>query len=204
VGAKTEELLDAQGIKTCLDLYQKSPRFLEALFGKYGLNLYASLHSVESLEVSGEPEKPKSIGHSYTLPRATKTPGFIRAWLRRLSEMVAQRLRQDNLVSETVHLWLNGPEIGNFGAQKTSQISTNDGREIYARSLKIMARLGLKEPKIRALGVTCGGLKVAQEEALFEEIKRRDRLLKVMDTINSRFGDSTIYPAQVTLTRKFQ
>jgi DNA polymerase-4 len=204
VGAKTEELLDAQGIKTCLDLYQKSPRFLEALFGKYGLNLYASLHSVESLEVSGEPEKPKSIGHSYTLPRATKTPGFIRAWLRLLSEMVAQRLRQDNLVSETVHLWLNGPEIGNFGAQKTSQIATNDGREIYARSLRIMARLGLKEPKIRALGVTCGGLKVAQEEALFEEIKRRDRLLKVMDTINSRFGDSTIYPAQVTLTRKFQ
>jgi DNA polymerase-4 len=204
VGAKTKALLDAAGIKTCLDLYQKSPRFLEGLFGQYGLNLYASLHSEESLEGSGSFEKPKSIGHSYTLPRATKTPGFIRAWIRLLSEMVAQRLRQDNLISGTVHLWLNGPEIGNFGAQKTFEIPTNDGQEIYSRSLKIMARAGLKEPRIRALGVTCGSLRTAQAGALFEEIKRREVLLATMDKINSRFGDSTIYPAQITLTRKFQ
>jgi DNA polymerase-4 len=156
------------------------------------------------LEGSGSFEKPKSIGHSYTLPRATKTPGFIRAWIRLLSEMVAQRLRQDNLISGTVHLWLNGPEIGNFGAQKTFEIPTNDGQEIYSRSLKIMARAGLKEPRIRALGVTCGSLRTAQAGALFEEIKRREVLLATMDKINSRFGDSTIYPAQITLTRKFQ
>lgn len=41
VGAKTEAVLDAAGIKTCLDLYQKSPQFLERLFGQYGLNLFA-------------------------------------------------------------------------------------------------------------------------------------------------------------------
>jgi len=204
VGAKTEALLDAAGIKTCLDLYQKSPKFLEGLFGQYGLNLYVSLHSEESLQGSEEPSNPKSIGHSYTLPRATKTPGFIRAWIRLLSEMVGVRLRQNNLVSGTVYLWLNGPEIGNFGAQKTFQIATDDGQEIYSRSLKIMVKAGLKEPKIRALGVTCGSLRTAQAGALFEEIKRREILLATMDKINSRFGDSTIYPAQITLTRKFQ
>ena len=118
--------------------------------------------------------------------------------------MVAQRLRQDNLVSATIHLWLNGPEIGNFGAQKTYQLTTDYGQEIYSRTLKIMAKAGLKEPKIRALGVTCGSLKTAQEGALFDEEKRREAILRAMDKINSRFGDSTIYPAQVTLTRKFQ
>jgi DNA polymerase-4 len=204
VGVKTEALLDAQGIKTCLDLYQKSARFLEGLFGKYGLNLYAALHSEEYLEWQGEPEKPKSIGHSYTLPRSTKTPGFILAWIRLLSEMVAERLRQENLVSSMVHLWLNGPEIGNFGAQKTFQIATDDGQEIYARCLKIMARVGQKQPKIRALGVTCASLKVAREGVLFEEARRRQMLLMTMDKINHRFGDSTIYPAQTMLTRKFQ
>ena len=204
VGAKTEALLDAVGIKTCLDLYQKSARFLEGLFGQYGLNLYVSLHSQESLLGSEEPENPKSIGHSYTLPRPTKTPGFIQAWIRLLSEMVAARLRQNDLVSGTVHLWLNGPQIGNFGAQKTFEIATDDGREIYCRSLKIMGKLGQKQPQIRALGVTCAGLKPCREGVLFEEIKRRAALLRTMDKINNRFGDNAIYPAQVTLTRKFQ
>jgi hypothetical protein len=67
-----------------------------------------------------------------------------------------------------------------------------------------MDKIASKRPAIRALGVTCASLKTAREGVLFEELKRRESLLKTMDKINSRFGDSTIYPAQVTLTRKFQ
>lgn len=64
------------------------------------------------------------ISYSYTLPEAKINPQVIQAWIRMLSEMVAVRLRQQNLVSATVHLWLNGPVIGNFGAQETHQMPT--------------------------------------------------------------------------------
>lgn len=57
-----------------------------------------------------------------------------------------------------VRLWLNGPEIGNFGAQKTRSAAINDGYEIYQIALKIMAKSGLKNPRIRAIGVTCSSL----------------------------------------------
>lgn len=202
VGEKTGEILNDLGVKTCLDLYRKSAGFLEQNLGKYGLNLYVSLHAEEALEPSPEGSNPKSMGHSYTLPRASKNPEFIRAWIRLLSDMVGERLRQNNLAASTVHLWLNGPEIGNFGAQKTFQQATDDGYEIFQRCLKIMSRLGPKTPKIRALGVTGSNLTGAKYPPLFKEQKIREDLIKAVDRINNRYGDGSIFPAVIALTRR--
>lgn len=118
--------------------------------------------------------------------------------------MVAERLRQKNLVSCTVHLWLNGPKIGNFSGQMTFQQATDDGYEVYHRSLKIVLKTGPKTPKIRAMGITCSGLKQADYPPLFKEQKRREALLKAMDKVNSRFGEGSIYPAVVSITKIMQ
>jgi DNA polymerase-4 len=202
IGRSSQEILHNLGIKTCLDLYEKSADFLEQTFGKNGINLYISLHSTDRFDTQEFQENPKSIGHSYTLPRATQNPGFIRAWIRLLSEMVSQRLRQNNLVANTVHLWLNSPQTGNLGAEKTFQQATNDGYEIFYRCLKIMSKFNLKMPKIRALGVTCSNLAAHNYPALFKEQKRREELIKAMDKINNRYGDGSIYPAIISLARK--
>ncbi len=201
VGEKTGEILHGLGIKTCLDLYVKSAGFLERNLGKNGLNFYVSLHAEEALEPSPEGSKPKSIGHSYTLPRASKNPEFIRAWIRLLSDMVGARLRQNDLTAGTVHLWLNGPEIGNFGAQKTFQQETNDGYEIFRRCLKIMPEFSPGMPKIRALGVTCGLITRTRYPPLFDCQKRREDLITTIDKINARYGDDSIYPAVIALTK---
>lgn len=74
--------------------------------------------------------------------------------------------------------------------------------EIYLRSLRVMARMTKKGYKIRALGVTASGLSRQSYLPLLTEEKRREALIKAMDRINSRFGDSSIFPAQVILTRK--
>ena len=205
VGEKTAEALLLLGVKTCLDTYQKSPEFLEKYFGKNGLSLYISLHSNESLKnYADEAPNPKSIGHSYTLPRASKNPRFIQGWIRLLSEMVAERLRQQNLVCATIHLWLNGPELGNFSCQKTYQQATNDGYEIYLKSLEILAKTGPGMPAIRAIGVSSSSLSQCSYSPLFIEQKRREALLRTLDKINSKIGNGTIYPAIITLTKKMQ
>ena len=208
VGQKTETLLLGLGINTCLDLYNKTPEYMESILGKFGLNLYEGLHCEEVFpESSPEPGPeglPKSIGHSYTFPRSSGNPQFIKAWIRLLSEMVGRRLREQNLLSFTTHLWLNGPEIGNFSAQNTSAQATDDSHEIYLRALKILAKKGLKTPEIRALGVTVSSLSLESYPALFMEQKRREGLLKAMDQINNRFGENSIYPAVITFTRKMK
>ena len=202
IGAKTELALDSLGIKTCLELYQKPAQFLEQAFGQNGLNLYVALHEVGAFESAACQEKPKSVGHSYTLPRASENTGFIQAWIRLLSEMVGERLRQNNLMASTINLWLNSPEMANFSAQKTYKEPTNDGYEISKKCLEIITKIGKKIPKIRALGVTCSKLSQPVYPALFKEQKKREDLIQALDELNSRFGEGSIYPAVVTLTRK--
>ena len=204
IGAKTSLVLHDLGIKTCLDLYQKSAGFLEKNLGQNGLDFYYSLRSYEHLNPIQEDSQPKSIGHSYTFPRASQNTGFIHGWIRLLSEMVANRLRQENLMAKTIHLWLNGPEMPNFNTQKTFSESTYDGYEIYQKCLKIMSKIGQKTPKIRALGVTCSSLFQNNYLPLLNEEKRREDLLGALDKINRKFGDNSIIPASITLAKKLQ
>ncbi|HPT39377.1 MAG TPA: DNA polymerase IV [Candidatus Omnitrophota bacterium] len=192
MGGKIGANFMAGGLKSCWDLYLNLPEFFSQSYD----------NSSKSDENPGKSsERPKSISHSYTLPETKINPQVIRAWIRLLSEMVATRLRQQNLVSATVHLWLTGPEIGNFGAQKTYQSATNDGYEIYQRSLKIMAKSSLKNPRIRAIGVTCGSLSQGIYQPLLSEDIRREGLIKALDRINNRYGEGSIHPAITVLTR---
>jgi DNA polymerase IV len=193
MGGKTGAGFIAQGLKSCWDLYLNLPEFFTE---SYHNSDKVSQNPGKSDENPGKSsELPKSVSHSYTLPQAKINPQVIQAWIRVLSEMVASRLRQQNLISATVHLWLSGPEIGNFGAQKTHQLATNDGYEIYQRALRIMAKSRLKNPKIRAIGVTCSGLSQGNYQPLLREEIRREGLIKALDRINNRFGEGSIHPA---------
>lgn len=199
IGKSTGKILENLGVKTCLELYQKSPQFLEQNLGKPGLDLYLSLHSTDSFPAGEKDLTIKSISHSYTLPKALENPQFIRAWIRLLSEMVARRLRQNNLLSRTVHFWLSSPEIAYFAAQRTFQQPSNDGYEIYQRALKIRLKIGQKMAKIRALGISCSNLTQSDYPALFKEQERRQALIRALDRINLRYGEETIYPAIIKL-----
>ena len=199
MGGKNGVNLMASGLKTCWDLYLNLPGFFNTFDSAQTQSLQGALLSAGNPNKSSE--KPKSISHSYTLSMAQTNPQVIQAWIRVLSEMVATRLRQQNLVSATTHLWLNGPEIGNFGAQKTFYEPSKDGYEIYQRAIKIIAKSTLKNPKIRAIGVTCSNLTWDVYQPLFKEEVRREGLIQALDRINNRFGEGSIYPAITVLTR---
>ena len=94
MGGKIGAGFMAGGLRNCWDLYLNLPEFFNNNPGKFDEN-------------SGKSnELPKSISHSYTLPIAQINPQVIQAWIRLLSEMVATRLRQQNLISATAHLSL--------------------------------------------------------------------------------------------------
>jgi hypothetical protein len=65
-----------------------------------------------------------------------------------------------------------------------------------------MTKIGPKMPNIRAFGVSCGNLKHSDYLPLFKEQKRREDLIKTVDKINSRYGDGSIYPAVIDLTKR--
>lgn len=215
IGPAINRYLETLGIQTCDQLKTIPEPVLVDNFGRsLGQWLYHILrfekdlsydHSVNykpsatSYKLQAISNKPRTVGHSYTLPRAIFDQKIIDAWLRMLCEMVAERLRKYELLGHTTCLWVNSRNES-FLRQKTHPIPTNDGLEIFLRSRAILAHLKANLGAIRALGVSLSGLISEQSPPLLTEQKKREDLLKALDKINARYGDWTISPAVLNLT----
>ncbi len=197
--AGPDSLFKVLGILTCDQLKAVSEKILIDNFGlSTGHWLYAILRTDENLTwQKGETdagETPKSIGHSYTLPRETWDENVIYAWLRMLSEMVAERARKSHVWGHTTSLWLNSKNESLL-RQKTHLDPTNDGWEIFSRARAIFGQRKGRIQGVRAIGVTLSGLISDATPPLLTELKKREALLSAMDSINAKYGDWTLSPA---------
>ncbi|MFH1690994.1 MAG: DNA polymerase IV [Candidatus Omnitrophota bacterium] len=202
IGPATTALLNNLGIKTCGQLKEISEEILINNFGKsLGHWLYAVLRFDENISFhKGQNEgleMPKSIGHSYTLPKQITDPETIKTWLKMLSEMVAERLRKSKLSGRTVSLWVNSAN-DTFFRQKTYLMPIHDGWEIFQRANSILTQNKAKIRAVRALGVTLSSLAFNNHPPLLTEQKRREALLDSIDKINAKYGTWAIAPAALT------
>jgi DNA polymerase-4 len=199
IGPALSAHLAGLGILTCDQLKTLSENILTDNFGlTTGHWLYQSLRTNENLGyMKGDIDTsryPKSIGHSYTLPSEIHDQKIVFSWLRMLSEMVAQRARKTKCSGKTVSLWVNSRKES-FLRQKTYQLPTQDGWEIFTRSKGLFGQKnGISRP-VRALGVSLQGLVFDEAPPLLVEQKRREALLEAQDKINEKYGDWTLVPA---------
>ena len=199
IGPALTAHLQSLGITTCDQLKAAPENILIDNFGRtVGHWLYAVLRTDENLSYQkGETETDgpqKSIGHSYTLPREIGDKNVVFAWLRMLSEMVAERARKSHLTGRTISLWISSRNES-FLRQKTYQIPTNDGWEIFVRSKAILSQKKTKILAIRAIGVNLSSLNFDDAPPLLTEQKRREALLVAIDKINAKYGEWTLSPA---------
>ncbi|MFC1709443.1 hypothetical protein ACFL2J_05255 [Candidatus Omnitrophota bacterium] len=202
IGPALTAHLNSLGIQTCGQLIRYPKNILVKRFGKIGAWM-ADCLKPETQQIgptrqssrTQNQDLPKSIGHSYTLPRQTSNPQIIQGWMRLLSEMIGQRLRKLGLEAQTIYLWLNSNQNMGFSKRKTFQTSICLGIDIFMRSMVI---LGLKKGQkisIRALGIVVSGLRYRYLKPLLEKEKIEENIALTADKINNRFGDWTIYPA---------
>jgi len=103
IGPRIRRRLERAGFKTLLAVKRAPPANLMGLFGKYGLYLWCRLHAMEFERVSTQDElPPKSIGHSYCVPRRVNREGKVLAVLVRLTERAVRRMRREGLYANTV------------------------------------------------------------------------------------------------------
>lgn len=206
IGPSFKARLNSLGILTLKDLFETSRELLTGHFGKIGHWLYGAVRTNKDLPVTFfdiPNEPPKSIGHSYTLARETSNNETIFAWVRLLSEMVSARLRQQNLEAKTVHLYLlNLNENRGFSRQKTFSQPTSDGNELYNRCRVIIGLNKGIDFRVRAIGITSSNFVPQEGLFLLNEQSKRYNLLKSLDSINSKIGEWSIFPASVLLTNR--
>jgi DNA polymerase-4 len=211
VGPKTGERLAQLGVRTIGDLAALPEETLVHALGEaHGRHLYALAWNRDERGV--EPERAvKSVGHEETFPTDIADREALAREVLRMSDRVAERLRDGRRAGRTVQLKLRYKDFRTITRSRTLPEPTNLAADIAAVARALLDAVELGEG-IRLLGVAVQQLQDVDD--LGESAEAQDQLpLDVdrgaargtdarrravedsMDAVRKRFGDDAVGPA---------
>lgn len=204
VGRATKEKLEKLNINTIGELATFSKPILTSKLGKWGevLLSYARGQDVDPVRKYDEFEELKSIGNSITYYRDIKTDDDVYSLLILLSESVCSRMKH----------------AGFKCARTLSLVVTNDKLETTVRMTKATTPMSLSTEMaqtafdlfkktfswstalVRMLGITVSDFTEHKQLALFEDEKKKDKLVKlenVVEQMREKYGRKIINKAVI-------
>lgn len=204
VGRATKDKLEKLNIHTIGELATFSKPILTSKLGKWGevLLSYARGQDVDPVRKYDEFEELKSIGNSITYYRDIKTDDDVYSLLILLSESVCARMKH----------------AGFKCARTLSLVVTNDKLETTVRMTKATTPMSLSTEMaqtafdlfkktflwstalVRMLGITVSDFTEHKQLALFEDEKKKDKLVKlenVVEQMREKYGRKIINKAVI-------
>lgn len=195
LGRKTVPKLYSMGIKTIGDLAKFDEQILMKKFGKHGKLIWEYANGIDDSEVHFEPETPKSIGNSITLPADIHGKEKIAEIVLALTEQVTFRLRKYDLLANVVSVQLRTKEFKDYSHQRKLSSSSNSTREIYNVAKEILDEM-YKGEFIRLVGVRTDDLcdKNQKQLSLFDDnnSKKQEKIDKSIDLLKKKYGYNTV------------
>lgn len=199
VGKKMEASLHKIGIRLVGDLAGLEEAFLAERFGRWGLALAGKSRGSDAggwfdSEV-GAREDPKSISHEHTFWIDTAQREQLETTLLKLSEMVAKRLREQQLYARTIQLKLRLEDFSTVTRALSLDHATQLDREIAGTVIRLFREAWDRKTPVRLLGVHAGSLSsVEGQMSLLDEdgTARLRNAFRSVDHIRSRFGAASI------------
>jgi DNA polymerase-4 len=186
--------LNRLGIFNLLDLKNYPVANIMQAMGKPGYYLWANANGVEIEGVRTQEEiLPKSIGHSYCVPRHTNDLKYLSGILMKLSEKTGRRMREQGLeargISAGYYLKYGG---GCFQSKKEAKplFTTKD---IFKSAYNLI--LKSQPPRsVTMLAVSVTRLQpLTNQLDLFYSLDKKRFACQALDKINDKFGEYTIY-----------
>jgi DNA polymerase-4 len=216
IGTRLRRRLNKAGVYTLLDVKRAPPLELIRLFGKSGYLLWATLSGldVDASFVNGHTD-PKSVGHSYCVPRHVNERGLIFPVFLRLLERAARRMRSIGKsaggMSVTVGIRKkeDGEEIHGWGfpfrfTQSLGHIfhePADDSFTLIHHGTELLHRLWSREEEVSFLAVTFWNLVTPGDQLRFDGSSLLTsidtgvpwkRVSHAMDQIRNRYGEEAI------------
>jgi len=216
IGPRLRRRLNKAGLYTLLDVKRSSPQELIHLFGKSGFFLWATLSGmdVDASFVDGHTD-PKSVGHSYCVPRHVNQAGLVFPVFLRLLERAARRMRvigkSASGMSVTVGIRKDDDkdEIHGWGFpfRYTRSLThvfhepADDSFTLIHHGAELLHRLWSLNEEVSFLAVTFWGLVTPGDQLRFDgssSLQTIDtgapwkRVSRAMDQICNRYGDEAI------------
>ena len=196
LGKKSVPKLQRMGIKTIGDLAKKERQTLIKNFGKHGNIMWEYANGIDNAEVNYKYEKPKSISNATTLPIDLCSIEKIETILLTLTEQVAYRLRQYNLVANTVNIQLRTKEFVDFSHQGRLDRATSNTKKIFAKARVLLKEMYKEGTFIRLVGIKVDNLEDREQRQLsmFEDKNKEklDKIDSVLDNLKKKYGYDAI------------
>jgi DNA polymerase-4 len=199
-GIKTRNVirLNGAGIYTVMDFYNAPMWKLKTAFRSVlGYYWHVRLHGWEVDDVEFA---RRSYGNSYALPKPLKTPEELSPILIKLVEKVGSRLRRAGYKARGVHLSIMYRDWSHWHKSVTFSNELFDSRDIYKKVFNILMMSPCKKA-VRELAVSTFGLirSFASQLDLFDDVLKRESLVKSVDGTNERWGNFIITPAKMLM-----
>ena len=196
VGKSTREKLQSLGIKTIGDLADFDITVLRRYFKNQAEYVINSARGINNEEVDSSTYIPKGISNELTISKDTNNYNELCVYLRRLSNLLARRVREQNKYANVIAVILKDKNFKRTTHQKKLKNPINTEEEIYSVSSKILKEmLGLE--KIRLIGIRLDDLviKKSYQTSLFEEEnvdQNLEKLEKTIDKLKEKYGEDVI------------
>ena len=197
IGRVASKKLDKFGIHTIEDFRLADRKQLEHVLGHNVEQLIRLANGEDNRKVLPELAS-KSISRETTFVTDIRDMETLESVLMNLTEDVAFRLRHKNMFARTVGIKLRFEDFTTITRDQTHTEPTDVTQAIWksARTL-LHSALGDRNFRIRLIGIHLQSLvsELGQNPSLFNqnELQRQSQVDSVVDSINTRFGDSTVH-----------
>lgn len=191
------QFLASRGVYRCGDMKKIPVSVLGKRYGNLGRRIWLMAQGKDPEAVCTEERAPKSLGHGKVLPPHCTQEREILNYFMQMSEKVAQRLRRYGLKAQTYYLGYCNEE-GWWGGKYKLIVPDHDGRYLFRLCRYMLLNYWAGE-SVRQIQVTALDPEpcLGQEDLFHQVDPRRERLNEVMDQINDRYGDLSLYPARL-------
>ena len=198
IGPKMVEHLHSFGIQKIGDLAKRSRKELTVHFGTLGEHFWNLAHGIDDSEIYTICDS-KSISNEITFDEDTNDKNTIESTLLYLCEKVSNRLRKEGLRGITITLKIRLTGFKTYTRSRTLKSPVNFVSDIYTEIQKFYTHFGLKNKKVRLLGVKVSNFTQQYPQPdLFDTVTypKKEKIHIAIDMIKERYGFDAIYHAR--------
>ncbi len=206
VGPRIGRQLQAQGIRTVLDLKRLDPATVRRNWSVVLEQTVRELNGIPCLELENAPAPKQQIACTRSFGQAVTELAHLREAIGSFSDRAARKLRDEGSVAGSVLVFIRTSPFREQDAQYARSVTvplqrpSSDTREIAAAALKGLEgiyRPGYRYAKAGVMLLELGAATGTQGEldlgnASLKTDPRRERLMRALDAVNDRFGLGTI------------
>jgi len=205
IGRIAKEKLTDLHIFKVGDLARLTKLIVEQLFGRNGIKLWELANGIDNREVKRK-IIPRQLSRETSFEEDTSDMSIVKGTLQYLTERIAKKLREDELVCRTFSVKIGYSDFKRHARSESLVHPSNDGTELFNGVDKIFEAICLRRIRIRHVGVSASNIEpLHYQQFLFNEQTRQESLNTAIDEIRGRFGFMSLMPADtLELQRKYR